>query len=280
MFLSQLRRYALPLLLISGIASTAIFCLRLAGTLQFWEWTALDKFVQISGQETPERRIILVGVTEADLEAEGAATVLSNRRLVQLLQQIRRAQPRVIGLDLFRDRPTSSPELQKIFQQTPNLFAIGKFSGLAGDPYFGILPPPVGLPRRQWADAGAVLDADEVQRRAVFYSDTESGSPYRTVPGLALALAYHYLEKEGIYPSASADGGWLQLGGITFYPFRNLTGGYAKASDLGYQILLNWRRTTFEKVSVTDVLGGKVSPAAFRGRVVIYLEDCLGLKFV
>jgi CHASE2 domain-containing sensor protein len=273
MSLPRLRRAALPLLLTSTLATAAIFGLRLAGTLQFWEWAALDKFFQLSRAEAPDRRILLVGITEADLQADGAAIALSNQRLVQLLNQIRAAQPRAIGLDLFRDRPAPSPELQQIFQDTPNLFGIGKFSGLAGDAHFGTFPPPAGLPRQQWADAGAVLDADEVQRRAVFYADTVGNSPYRTVPGLSLALAYRYLEAEGIRPSSSPDGGWLQLGGTTFYPFRNLTGGYATASDHGYQILLNWRRSAFEKVSVADVLAGKVPPSAFRERVVLIGAD-------
>jgi CHASE2 domain-containing sensor protein len=233
--------------------------------LLFWEWLAVDLLFQLRPGEPPDRRIVLVGFTSEDFETVGD-TRLSDGQLARLLESVKRGQPRAIGLDIFRDRPVEPghEELMQTFRTTPYLIAIGKQTGIKGDPdYDTIEPPPI--PKEQIADVSAILDGDDVQRRGFLYPVTRQGG----IPSLGLALAYQYLAAEGIEPVRGQRGGLFDLGPTTFYRFQNNTGPYVRADGRSYQFLLNWRPAPFEMVSVSDVLERRVSPAIFRDRIVL-----------
>ncbi len=259
---SQLKWIKLTLAL--AISSTVVG-LRQLGILQYWEWQGIDLMFQLRPAEKVDRRIIIVGFTNDDMRSLGDSR-LSDAQIAQLIKVIKQGKPRAIGLDIFRDHPIGSGHqaLMTLFQTTPNLYGIGKQTGIKGDPDYDLIDPPP-IPQAQIADVSAALDGDDVQRRAFLYPVTQK----QQIPSLGLFLAYEYLYAEGISPQKSTRGGLLDLRKATFYRFRNQTGPYVRTNDKSYQILMNWRKASFKVVSVTEVLSEKVSPQIFQERLVI-----------
>ncbi len=76
---------------------------------------------------------MIVGIDESDLQAYGFP--IPDNKLAQLLQQLNAAEPRAIGLDLYRDLPTEPghEELVKAFQTIPNIVGIETFESTNGE---------------------------------------------------------------------------------------------------------------------------------------------------
>jgi adenylate cyclase len=251
--------FVLVFLISVGITLT----LRQTGVLQLLEWATLDGWFQLRPRVPPDPRIIIVGITEADI-SQAERYPFSDQLLAQLINQIKDQQPRVIGLDLYRNLPVppGEEELLEIFQSTPNLIGVEK--SLGNQSYEQVPPPPVLAQLNQVAAADLLLDLDGVVRRAMLF-------PTQNHQNLGLAVALIYLQGEGIEPSTAADGKSLALGDTTFSPLEPNAGGYRRANPYGYQMLINYRGSTgyFSHVSVFDVLDGKIDPNLFRDRVVL-----------
>ncbi len=233
-----------------------------------WELSAFDHFSQRQPKEITNERIAMVGITEGDLK-QLQASELDDRTLAQLLERINEQQPRAIGLDLIRDLPVppGTPRLEQVFRTIPNLFGVGKFTELPGDPYFErIDPPPILQEQTRVGDVSVMVDADGVVRRGNLFPTTGENA----IPSLGLLLAHHYLKEAGIAEKTAPDGA-LQLGEVAFPFFEANDGGYVGADAAGYQILMNWyyKPQSFPQVSVTDVLDGNVPDGWFRGRIVL-----------
>lgn len=251
-----------------SLALLIAFCVigaRHGGWLQFWEWWGVDLLFQLRPSEPVDPRLLLVGFTAQDMK-QLKASRLNDAQLARLIENIKPGNPRVIGVDIFRDYPIppGHDALMATFRTTPHLIGVGKQTGKRGDPDYDLIDPPP-IPPEQIADVSAVLDGDDVQRRGFLYPVTQK----KPIPSLGLALAYQYLESQGIVPKTSTHGGLFDLGSVTFFPFRNNTGVYVKTDDGSYQILMNWRKAAFQRVSVTEVLNGEVSPQIFREKVVV-----------
>ncbi len=259
------------LMIAPGLAAL-IAIVRLLGWLETFEWAALDRFFVARPPSPPDERVVIVGITEEDIERYQPYP-FTDATLAQLLKKILAQQPTALGLDLIRDIPVppGSSELIAVFQSTPNLLGVGKLTGVSGDEFFApIAFPPVLEELGLVADISAVVDDDGVTRRAMLYP-LRDGSPNSAIPSLGLALAYQYLGAQGIEAEASDPDGWLQLGDVVFYPFEENDGGYIRSGDGGYQILLNWRgpAQSFERVSVAQVMENQIAPDLLRERVVL-----------
>jgi adenylate cyclase len=128
-----------------------------------------------------------------------------------------------------------------------------------------VQPPPI--PREQIADASAVLDNDGVQRRGLLYAITQEPA----VPSLSWALAERYLKGKGAKIDGVERNGefHLKVNDQVFWKFRNYSGAYVRADEGGYQILINWRKSNFETISVSEILDGSVNRDRFKSRIVI-----------
>lgn len=171
------------------------------------------------------------------------------------------------GIDaLDGSKPFGNREFLSIFYNNPNFFAISKQAGIKGDKDFNVVSPPP-IPREQIADVGIVSDADGVQRRGLLYPITKEPA----IPSLSWALAKRYLEGKG----AKIDGiernneFHLKVNNTVFWKFRNFSGPYTRADEGGYQILVNWRKSDFKVVTVSDILDNKIAPSQFKDRIVI-----------
>jgi adenylate cyclase len=245
--------------------AAAVILLRLTGLLQTLEWAAYDQFFRLRPSESSSARIVIVGITEPDLQKYGWP--MSDATLAQLLNQIKQQQPRAIGLDLYRDVPVGSgyDDLVEVFRTTPNLIGVEKVVGTvsAGT----VAPPPVLAELGQISASDVILDADGKIRRGLL---SLSNSNDELVLGFAFTLAAIYLEPEEIYPELT-DEEYIRLGQTVFPPFEPNEGGYIRAAADGYQILLDFRGGTgsFERVSVQDVLENRVSADLMSDRIVM-----------
>ena len=257
------------------VSSSLVLGLRATGLLQFWEWAVYDRFFQAKPAESIDQRIILVGITEEDVQ-QAQTYPFSDALWAKFLQKLTVYQPRVIGLDIFRDQtvPPGSEDLQTIFQTFPNLIGITK---LPPEP---IQAPSILKDKNQYGDVSGSPDLDGVNRRVFLYPISEINNPNSQIPSFGLKLAYLYLKKEGVVSKhSSLNANWLQLGKAHFRPFESNDGGYVRAKAGGYRILLNWRKPPqqFQEVKFYDVINGKIPSDFFEDRIVIV--GASGLSF-
>ncbi|WP_271253073.1 EAL domain-containing protein [Pseudanabaena sp. Chao 1811] len=253
-------------LLSSGSVYLLIFGLRWLGWLQPSEWAAFDLFIQLRPVEPVDERIIIVGVQESDIRYLGKWPV-SDLVLAKILKKIRVQQPKVIGLDLYRDIPVGEgyAELEQVFKTTPNLIGIEKS---IGDRFNTVIaPPPTLKALGQVAANDVIVDPDGRLRRALLYPMPTGNEG---IPSLGLAVALAYLKEKGIEPQSST-GGYLQLGKTIFKPLESSDGSYVRTDAGGYQILMNYHGSSlkFRQVSLEDVLENRIPANLMRDRIVL-----------
>ncbi|MBW4569871.1 MAG: CHASE2 domain-containing protein [Tolypothrix carrinoi HA7290-LM1] len=265
------RRHAQKLRLGKGwIASIAlgVACLvtlgRFSGILQGMELTMLDRFFQARPKAEIDPYITIIAIDEPDIRQMGEYA-LSDRVLTQAIQRLKSYKPTAIGLDLYRDFPVEPgyQELVSLFKTTPNLIGIEKAVGSQ------VAPPPVLAQLGQVGLADQVLDGDGKLRRALLSVRLDNGE-LRFNLGLKLAL--RYLERLYITPqSGPNDADQIQLGKAVIVPFQASDGGYVRADDGGYQILLNYHGTQqqFQTFSFTDLLHNRIPQEKVRDRIVL-----------
>ena len=286
---------------LSLVVSVLFVCLlRFWGFLEPYELKLLDGFFLSSRSQPIDEEIVLVTITEEDIERLEQYP-LSDRQLVQILESIIKAQPRVIGLDLLRDfkvydknlseekNQRAYQQLQTIFRQTDNLYGIAKITEAPGLPSI----PGASIFRHQerLTAVDLVLDRDGVARKGNLYPDYEQ----ETIPGLGLATALKYLEREGIQPREASrqksrvcplprdypKQGWLQLGSVVLCPLTPRFGGYANENDSGYQILINWhscQEKSFPIISLGELLDDNLNPELIKDRLVLIGNTSLSGK--
>ncbi|MEH1787073.1 MAG: adenylate/guanylate cyclase domain-containing protein [Nostoc sp.] len=244
-----------------------VILLRLSGLMQPWEWAAFDQYMRLRPQEAPDERIVIIGVNLADMK-KIRQPIVPDGLYAQLLQKLKARKPRAIGLDIYRDFPVEPghQELAKVFASTPNLIGIQRVVG--DNQREPIDPPPVLKDKGQVGANDLIVDADKKVRRSLLYLTDKNGE---TIYSFALYLALLYLDAEGIAPETSGQTKNWQLGKTRFTPFAGNDGGYVRADDRGYQILINYRGAArhFSTVSMTDILGDKVPPEWGRDRIIL-----------
>ncbi|MEH2182540.1 CHASE2 domain-containing protein [Nostoc sp.] len=266
------------LLLLSLLITVGVLGVRHQGGLQTWELLLYDKFMRSRPQEKQDSRLLIVTVTEDDLdlpEQKQRSGSLSNLALARLLDKLAQYKARTIGLDIYRDEPVqpNQSSLTTRWKTDDNFFAICKVSDRTQN-YPGVSPPK-GVPPERQGFSDIVLDSDNVLRRHLLaIGPADPTSPCTTQYALNAQLAFHYLKKKkGII--AKYPQGDLQLGNIVFKRLRSQMGGYQKVDIGGYQILLNYRSyqgsplEIAPKVTLTDVLRGKVNPEQVKDRIVL-----------
>lgn len=265
--LATLKQYFLVPLAVSLTGCTVaglVLGVRHLGGLQGLELVAFDQMVRLRPPEATDPRILVVAITEADIQQE-RRWPLSDRTLAQALAQLQRHRPLVIGLDVWRDLPQEPGNLELLSQlKASNVIAIKKL-GDAEDR--GVAAPP-GVPAERVGFNDVPLDPDGVIRRYLIFG-SEGDTVYFSF-GLQLAMAY--LAQQGIQPQPSAvNPDYLKLGQATFLPLTTNSGGYQTIDARGYQLLLNYRasRDAVRQVSLAQVLTGQVDPAWVKDRIVL-----------
>lgn len=242
-----------------------VILIRFTGLLQILEWSALDQYFRVRPPEPRDNRIVIVGVSESDIQKYGFP--LPDQVLAKLLQKLKQQQPRAIGLDLYRDLPvgTGYGSLKKILKSTPNLIGVEKVIGSNG--VGKVAPQPILAKQGQIGANDLVIDGDGKLRRGVLSLTDQQQQEHLS---FAFALSLLYLQPEGIQPETT-ENQQIKLGQTEFIPFNANDGGYVGADAQGYQILLNYRGEpgSFETVSIEQVLTNQVKPNFGRDQVVL-----------
>lgn len=261
-------------LLSAGGVAGCIIVLRSLGMFESWELATFDRLSQLRREETVERRVTIVTIDEKEIQQAGKWPI-PDRAIAELIEKLSAAKPRAIGLDVYRDLPVEPGHeaLLTVYRTTPNLVGIEQLEDLDSQ---GVPPPPLLAAKQQVGFNNVLTDPDGRVRRGLLYWH-QNGQPQTS---FALKLALIYLEAEGITPRGAAfNRNYLQLGKAAFRPFEKNDGGYVRADAKGYQFIGNFRAPrSFEKIAMSDVLAGKVSPARLRDRIIIIGSTAPSLK--
>ncbi len=266
----------LQTVLVASLAVTALVMAgRYLGILQAWELQTYDQLMRSRPQEPPERRLLIVTVTEEDFklpEQNPRTGSISDVALTRLLEKLTQFKPRAIGLDIYRDDPAkTNTKLAALMGRNNHLFAICKASDRTAN-HPGISPPP-DVPLQRLGFSDVVKDTDGVLRRHLLGMEPESSSPCTTPYALSAQLAFYYLKAEGISAQFTPKGD-LQIGNTIFERLQERMGGYQTLNSWGYQILLNYRAYHSPEaiapiVTLAEVLNGKIKAEDVRDRIVL-----------
>lgn len=255
----------LVVLLATVISTGLVLGIRGLGGLESLELAAYDRLMQLRPTPEPDPRILVVGITEADIQAQ-KTWPLPDQVYAELLTKLLAAQPRAIGLDIYRDIPISpgQAQLNQVFQNSDRIFAVTKI----GDETHPTINPPIGISPQQVGFNDVIVDAGGIVRRNILFMEGEDG----TLFSFSLRLALRYLQDEQIHPQANPQNPQeMQLGQTIFQPLQPNSSAYVQADTQGYQVMLNYRggNQAITWVSLGNVLAGQIDPTVIQNRVVL-----------
>lgn len=266
------REVILPAALIVALVVLA----RLCGVLQVQELMIFDDFMRLRISMPPLPRVVIVGIDEADLKLVGSLPV-PDRDLAKMLRILHEYQPRVIGLDIFRDLPVEPghTELVQAFKDIPNI--IGVEVALNREENLNV-KPPAALPPEKVGFADLIVDIDGKLRRSLLASrNWQSQMKY----SFSLRLAQAYLRQQGInFQHGNSVYDPIQFDWVVMPRFEPNSGGYIRTDANGYQSLLNFCAgyKPFRTVSLTDILNRNFAPSWIRDRIVIVGMTAASIK--
>ncbi|MGB5632305.1 MAG: CHASE2 domain-containing protein [Waterburya sp.] len=261
-FNNKLKRLR-DILVIAFCACALAIAATYLGLFQNIEWLTLDQWFRLRPIESKDSRITVVTISDSDLR-QLRQWPISDTILSQLITKINQQQPRVIGLDIYRDFPVEPgvEELANVLRSAHNVIGVEK---VIGTPISSL---PILEKQEQTALADLLVDKDGKVRRGLLSIRLKNGE---VKLGLATRLALMYLAEEGIQLEPVKNSYQRSLGQATFTSLKSNDGGYINADTGGFQILLNFRGTedSFDQISMLDVLNGKIPPDLMRDRLVL-----------
>lgn len=259
---------------LNTLAITAVIAgLRWLGVLQTLELSVYDALMRLRPLETGDPRLVVVAVDESDIQAQTEGDrrgSLAETTLLQTLTTLADYEPRIIGLDLYRDFPASDPALVEALSLS-NVVGLCKSRDAIADKV-GISPPPE-LPANQIGFSDFIEDTDGTLRRQLLTLTPDPVSPCTSPYGFATLIAIYYLKGTGRQPTFTAQGD-LQIGEVVFPRLERRTGGLQRMDQGGNQLLLNYRsllspRQIAPSIGLQQLLNGQVNPDRIRDRIVL-----------
>lgn len=203
------------------------------GGLEAVELKAYDQMVQWQRHRGPDDRIVVVGLSEQDLETHGWP--INDRTLAKTLDTLQQYQPYAIGLDLYRnqERPPGVEELRRSLQADNTIGILELGTGSSN----GVPPPPMDPEQVGFNDV--VLDADGVVRRFLLLAQKDDTTYF----SLAFQVVNLYLSQThpDRLPTNDPDNpDRITWGASTLYPLSPRSGGYQGEDARGYQLMLQY----------------------------------------
>ncbi|MBU6228220.1 MAG: EAL domain-containing protein [Cyanobacteria bacterium REEB459] len=269
-FIKHLNFGSRAILLSSLLALALVSGLKRLGLFQPLETRSYDLMTRLQPYRPPDPRLLIVEITEADLETYGWP--LSDQKVADVINALQKYQPAMVGLDLYRNIAQSEGReaLMKAFR-APNVIGIMNVGQQPGE---GEVPAPPQWSKQQVGFNDFALDPDGVVRRSLLYVGDER-QPYYSFP---LRLALGYYKNPGL--TADAHGNQLRIGAANLPALMKGDGGYSQIDDHGYQILLNYRTpyAPARTLTIQQVMSGRFSPEWVRHRIVLIGTTASSLK--
>jgi CHASE2 domain-containing sensor protein len=270
-----------------------ILVVRSIGMLQPIELAAYDHFMRSRPAEPIDPRILVVEVTQADVNQQGGYP-LTDATLVKTIAALQPLQPVAIALDLHRFQPRGEGRERLIsqFQQDSRLLTVCAFNqddrNYAAPPEFSAdqqieqvgfsnlmvdrfrLLQPVPRTDIQTAITGQ-SEGRTVRRHLLSYDPTISPtrSTCATPYSLSFQLAYRFLLNAKVQPLQVTSEQQWQFGSVVFRALPTRFVGY-QALEGTNQIMLNYRAAPpGQKISLQQVLDGQVTADMVRDRIVL-----------
>ena len=282
-------------LVITSILVLFICLIRQLGSLQFFELAVFDLMMRWDKiqdgrslqQNLPELRITLIGITESDIQAWQQST-FSDQLIARLIAKLQKYNPKVIGLDIYRDLP-QPPGHQELLKQleAKNIIAIKNVNQNDG------VPAPPNVPEARVGFNNFLLDDDGRVRRNFMSAkmgdkpDGQGVSPDRRLAttgdasasrasrrnlySFGLQLSKSYLDTKDT--SLEIKQNYLKLNQTVFPTLKADSGGYQLSNSdvFGSQILLKYQplETIARQLSFTQILDGNFEPSWIENKVII-----------
>ncbi|MGL5077738.1 MAG: CHASE2 domain-containing protein, partial [Waterburya sp.] len=172
--------------------------LNLSQILQPLELAIYDFNFLLRPTESTDERVVVVEWSESSIQSL-KETIISDYTLARVVKKIAQQQPKIIGLDIYRDIPVSSPQLSdeeniqasnslsELFNTTNNLIGIEKVI----EPI--VNPPNILSQHTQTAASDIPVDIDRVIRRTYIYPQLDEQGISAGLPSLGARLGYEYL---------------------------------------------------------------------------------------
>ncbi|NJM47443.1 MAG: CHASE2 domain-containing protein [Alkalinema sp. RU_4_3] len=209
-------------LAISLLVGCLLLGVRSIGVLQRSELWAYDQMtkLQFSRPTTaiPEMpKIRVIGITKQDTQTLGQGNVIGDRALAELITKINRYQPKVVGLDIFRDAPQPDvagyKQLLNTLQATPHLVSacqMGEDDQFQNQAVPSIAPPPLSPQKAVGYADGLLPDADGIIRRYVLQMAARPGSACASEQSFAWQIAKQVAPSVNLNRRLPADFGGYQ----------------------------------------------------------------------
>lgn len=255
--------------IVAAVVTTVTIGIRLLGVLQPMELKAYDRLMRQRPDEGADPRLLVVEATQEDTNRYDFP--LPDGVLAKAIDRLERHNPRVIGLDIFRERPKEPGHAALLdhLQHNDRLIALCSIRQEDDPNKTGVNPPPQ-MPENRLGYSDVTIDPDGILRRHVMVMQPHHNDPCATDIAFGFQVALHYLAAEGIEPqtTSSTTG---QLGETVFKQLSTRAGGYQQFDSRGFQVLLNYRaaETIAQHVRLSEVLDGKVNPDWIEDRVVL-----------
>ena len=288
---ARTKRLWLPRI-VAALSSVAVFAilvgLRSAGYLQNPELMAYDVLLRSYQNPNAHSDVVLLGITDEDTRLKtGIVHVpLFDDELANVLARLMAAEPKAIGIDVFRDTPVPVPSKPgEVLPGRRRLQELAKGSNVGM--VYGYLPGIVSFPDDIDADVGFADfdgDRDGKYRRAMLAQRTTQGP----IESFACRLCRVFLdgpdfhEPDGtISRQDSSEGLSYSVRGRALRKFLGNEGAYcpsrtnqsrsSRESQINkFQFLLDFRGPRqHPMLSLADVLDGRFDPSKVRGKIVL-----------
>jgi CHASE2 domain-containing sensor protein len=243
--------------LVSSAMTAGIITLRSLGALQGVELQTLDLWQTLRPPEPPDPRLVVVTVSEGDIQYQQKNQLLgqgslSDLALGRLLDKLLPYQPRVIASDIVHDFPFH-PDVAKTLPRVKSFIGVCRVGNEGKETSFESIAPAPNLTTEQLGFSNLVLDGDEVIRRQIIGMSADEVCP--TDQSLSLRIALAYLQNVSVEQSPEG----LTLGKQKLPPLEHNSGGYQMSDQEvgGYQILVNYRARPPVTLALEEILSGK-----------------------
>ena len=256
--------------LITFSLSLIIVGLRENGAFKEVELWAYDSLMRSQLNEPPDRRIVIVEISEADIQK--FRWPFSDRLFAKMINQIAIGKPAVIGIDKYLDIPVleGRSELVEATKNAGNVVNAKFVATVAGRS--GVDPASDLEQISRYGYVNLYTDKGASVRRSAIVGD--SGSFAFEITNLYLQKLYN--QQLEFNPTAIQFTAGQQI-------ISRLTpnyGAYRKEDDSGYQIMIRYRGKprSFDHIRASDVIDGRIAPERWRDRVVIIGVTAESLK--